>query len=333
MSVIGFITYYTHHLDPFRTSEPLPLGSKTMPTMPTIPSAETHATQPPILLLGGYSYGAMVTTQLPPVEQILENFASPAVGSAAAEIRLRAQHLAEHENVVLASRLAALPKASGNGSSSPRRHVSLRVGGDEDQRRSHESRRSFTIDAEEKIRKGVHELLAKTKLASRDRTHAVAREGSQSPPLEHLPLLPDLCPRTPAYLMISPLQGIITNLATMSFLSSASGGFLPKLKGHSQKESTKTPEQNSSHDSAEREAAEAKLVHNPSLAVFGDKDVFVPVGRLRQWSTKLGSTKDSKFQGEEIITAGHFWVEEKVAYTLRDKVVDFASRLLGQDTP
>ena len=42
----------------------------------------------------------------------------------------------------------------------------LKIGGDEDKRRSqdHGGRRSFAVDAEEKVRAGVAELMKKTKM-------------------------------------------------------------------------------------------------------------------------------------------------------------------------
>src|SRR5450756_1870358 len=48
----------------------------------------------PCLLLAGYSYGALITTYLPPIiSSVIAQFQSPAEGSAHAEIRLRAECL------------------------------------------------------------------------------------------------------------------------------------------------------------------------------------------------------------------------------------------------
>lgn len=48
----------------------------------------------PVLLMCGYSYGALVTAQLDPLDAVVARLAAPAAGSAAAEIRRRAEHLA-----------------------------------------------------------------------------------------------------------------------------------------------------------------------------------------------------------------------------------------------
>ncbi|KJK78360.1 hypothetical protein H634G_06533, partial [Metarhizium anisopliae BRIP 53293] len=51
-SVVGFTVHYAHFLDPFADGAP--------------------RRQRPVLLMGGYSYGAMVTAQMPPLDRLLE---------------------------------------------------------------------------------------------------------------------------------------------------------------------------------------------------------------------------------------------------------------------
>ncbi|TDZ19089.1 hypothetical protein Cob_v008008 [Colletotrichum orbiculare MAFF 240422] len=325
MSFIGFMVYYVHFLDPFGSKETASPISKRSPTPPEAHSKLPQANEP-LFLLGGYSYGAMITTQIPPMDRILGQFASPAVGSAAADIRLRAQHLAEHQNVILASAMAAQ-------STSPRKlYMSMRVGGNEDsQRKSHDSRRSFSLDAEERIRRGVNELLAKTK-RHHHREPAVAEEDNTgqeegtttlqgaAPVLEAVAGLVQV---RPAYLLVSPLQGMITHLATMSFLPISTG------RGLFTKAATKPRNQGApTFSSDHRQLSEAKLVKNATLALFGDKDGFVSVAKLRSWVQRLEAADGSRFHGEEIASAGHFWTENKVAYVLRQKVADFAARLV-----
>lgn len=318
--MVAFIVHYVHHLDPFRPSS---AGSDTL----GVPDAPTSTPLPrpprPVLLLGGYSYGAMITAQMPPLYAILQPFTSPATGSDAAEVRLRAQHLAEQQNVVLASARAAMMER-GVRSPSKRR---VRVGGDEagSPRKSHDShgRRSFSID-EDRIRRGVHDFVAKAKSgrhgqklfhhASTDgHARAVTPPHGQSQPDEKpdqkLADVSDLAMPSPAYLMVSPLQGLVNHLATMSLVPKA----LSKNKEPRELE------------------AEEKLVRNPTLAVFGDTDVFVAVHRLRAWTKRLQERKDSSFQGREITSAGHFWVEEGVVEQLKDHVATFADELLGND--
>ncbi|KAF5656778.1 hypothetical protein FDENT_14239, partial [Fusarium denticulatum] len=226
-TVVAFVLHYVHDLDPFRPHIDNALHSE--PSTPTrleapisLDAAVTSAPRPrPILLMGGYSYGGMVVTLIPPLDAILQPFISPIAGSDAAEVRLRAAHLAEQQNIVLASARAAMMEGSVRG----RSKRGVRIGGDESgsPRRSHSSaRRSFSLD-DERFRKGVHDFIAKARAGRH------SRNVSQNPPTtivppepgEHLPRITDLTMPRPAYLMISPPQGVVTHLATMSLLPSA----------------------------------------------------------------------------------------------------------------
>ncbi|GJC84444.1 hypothetical protein ColLi_07282 [Colletotrichum liriopes] len=330
MSFVGFMVYYMHFLNPFGPSA---TRSPTTIRAPSPPDAQPKSppSEHPLLLLGGYSYGAMITTQIPPMAQILAQFKVPPAGSAAADIRLRAQHLAEQQNLILASARAA-------SSMSPRKkYLGMRVGGDEDtQRKSYEARRSvsetrrsFSIDAEDKIRRGVNELLAKTK-RHHHKGVAVTQEKLETIPSNHeisvvVEEVANLTQVRPAYLLISPLQGVITHLATMSFLPAAPGRGLFSRAGKPRDQGA--PAFTTDH----RQMSESKLVENETLALFGDRDVFVPITKLRTWAGRLEGLEGSHFHGEEVSSAGHFWTEGKVAQVLRDKVCDFAARLLQED--
>ncbi|KAJ2894247.1 putative acid phosphatase [Zalerion maritima] len=283
MSMVGFMAFYVHHLD------------------------KVSATKP-VLLHAGYSYGAMITSQIPPLNDILDHFSEPAPGSSATEIRLRAQNLA--------SQFTVTSSATAGRHGSPR--LGIRIGGDED-RRSIDARRS--TDTDERLRRGVHDILAKAKLHRQSGSVDIAKDsrdvkgGDKGDEVLHyhqamaktdticLPALSLADFFRPAYLMVSPLQGVITTLATMSFLRRG-------------------------HDAGSDERAERKLVENPALALFGDQDVFVAAKRLRQWGARLEAQTDSQFRAHEISTAGHFWIEDRVLYIMRDAVGTFASELL-----
>ncbi|EHK19342.1 uncharacterized protein TRIVIDRAFT_157245 [Trichoderma virens Gv29-8] len=219
ISFVGFIAHYVHRL----------VSSGIAEQQPASPSHR------PVLLMAGYSYGAMITTQLPPLNELLERFASPDSGSNAAQIRLRAESWAEKQRQAL-QKARASPKVPANGKLSP-------VNG-------------FTMPK-------------------------------------------------PAYLLVSPLQGLVTHLATMTLVPSVFARRSPP------------PE----------DEAETKLVVNPTLAVFGDGDIFVPVGKLRTWVARLSSQQVSQFRGHEIESAGHFWAEEGVLHSMLDLVCDFAGKL------
>ncbi|KJZ75288.1 hypothetical protein HIM_05214 [Hirsutella minnesotensis 3608] len=355
-SFVGFMVHYVHNLDPFRDA----LDDRDASDDTEADSEARH----PVLLMCGYSYGAMVTTQLGPLEALLRPFDSPDVYSDAAEIRLRAEHLAEQQNLMLGDvRAAALEQlrhsrqhqlgspTSTLSSASPRSRSGMRVGGDEGNlRRSHESpgRGSFSADAEDKLKKGVHGFFGRRRTgrdaSSGARWHSVSahakpksvngsgsppknRGASASPPASseepcktssetNLAPPADLVAPRPAYLLVSPLQGLVTHLATMSLVPSLFGG-----RGHRHE-----------HDKQWREAGagadEAKLVRNPTLAVYGDRDVFVSAGKLRAWSGRLAGAQESMFRGLEVPTAGHFWAEEGVLGAMRDAAGRFAGALL-----
>ncbi|KAJ4246573.1 hypothetical protein NW762_013514 [Fusarium torreyae] len=311
-TVAAFVLHYVHHLDPFRSLAENVLHSE--PSTPTtdgtvgLDAAIAPGRTRPILIMAGYSYGAMITTLIPPLDALLQPFISPVAGSDAAEVRLRAAHLAEQQNVVLASARAAMLE---HGSARGRSKRGVRVGGDEERspRRSHSSaRRSFSLD-DERFRRGVHDFIAKARAGrhSRNASQNLPPTSVVPPqPGEHLPRITNLTMPRPAYLMISPPQGLVTHLATMSLIPSA----LVKNKD------------------PQDVAAEEKLIRNPSMVIFGDEDVFVAVSRFRTWTTRMQGKMGSVFKGTEVPTAGHFWVEEGVLDKLRETVEVFANELI-----
>ncbi|KAK4152211.1 Alpha/Beta hydrolase protein [Chaetomidium leptoderma] len=349
MSVVGVVSHYVHFLDPFKPairSRPESAGHDdggveadgAIRIRPPTPSLPELSGATPILLLGGYSYGAMVTSQLPYLETIAAVFDKPECGTPAAEIRLRAQHLAEMQNTILASaREAAVDHLRPV---SPRKHVGLRVGGDEESRKSHEYRRSLSAEFEETIRHGVAELMAKTRKGHR-RSHSgqgrTARDPDGAPEQnpEHLLPIPGQITFQPAYLLVSPLQGIVTNLATMSLpLLSTPGKVWARL---SAKPDQQTAQAESGSGSAVPEGtvsveAEDKLVQNSTLAIYGNRDGFVPVRKLRDWASRLQAVQGSKFRAHEVSSATHFWAQHNVVFTLQEAVRAFAASLLDEKT-
>ncbi|KAJ4400234.1 hypothetical protein N0V85_005802 [Neurospora sp. IMI 360204] len=353
-TVVGFLSYYLHFLDPFRphVSEPVPTTTPIAEasdymgphggSRPVTPSASHDTNKPPLFLMGGYSYGSMITMQLPSLETILHQFDTPACSSHAAEIRLRAQHLAEVQNTTLGSaRAAALEHQANTLSHSP---TGMRFGGEESSRKHSHPRLSFSHDTEEKIHKGVSELMAKAKSHKRrlsgkdhsfvggDAAHDT-RETKQQPAKDCLPSVLDRVVARPAYLLVSPLQGLINNLATFSLLPRR-----PSWKGLTRSLSspaaTASPTDELGPDSETAlslEEAEAKLVRNPTLAIYGDNDGFVPVRKLRAWAARLEGIAHSSFRAHEVSGASHFWAQGRSAYTLKDAIKTFAGSILATD--
>ncbi|KAK4247557.1 hypothetical protein C7999DRAFT_41102 [Corynascus novoguineensis] len=355
MSVVGLVSYYVHFLDPFNEKassgtaiahqenreqqgeEGMTCPVRIRPATPESPESTQRASLP-ILLLGGYSYGSMIASQLPQLETILKVFSAPKCGTPAAEIRLRAQHLAEMQNTVLANAREAATDLLRP--TSPRKHVGLRIGGDEDNRRSHESRRPRSTELEEAIRHGVAELMARTRkghTSSHSERGQTPKDSDRvtDPAPGHLLPIADRTSFTPAYLLVSPLQGIITNLATMSLppLFSMSGRPWARFSASGSKDSVSPglSEPDVLSPGVQREAEE-KLVQNATLAIYGDRDGFVPVRKLRAWASRLETIENSKFRAHEVSSADHFWARRNVVSTLQEAVKAFASSLLKEST-
>lgn len=233
------------------------------------------------LIIGGYSYGSLIATLLPPIEDITKRFAEANKDTAEAEIRLRAVSLAAQWNKdALLYREAQQARKTSS-------HEKLRVlgcamavavGGDESEpgnrRASREGRGSF--DA---VRRSVEKSRRKflRQHSSEVSNHTLIVESLvQVPPRQN-------------YLLISPLRPPISILATMfSYLRSA---YLAQK--------------------------EAKFLDHPTLALYGDQDFFASQRKLRRWAERLISEPGSLFQFREITGAGHFWQEQGVETQMR----------------
>jgi hypothetical protein len=112
-----------------------------------------------------------------------------------------------------------------------------------------------------------------------------------------------------AYLLVSPLQGLVTNLATMWTFNNQK-----KTKRKDSKAGDLCEE-------------ERKMIANDTLAVFGDRDVFTTSKALRSWGCRLGGAESSKFMFVEISGAGHFWHEDGVVGKMRGALKEFVKDL------
>lgn len=295
----------------------------------------------PRLLLAGYSYGSLITTYLPPIlSSVIAQFQNPAEGSAHAEIRLRAECLATQQNEAMQAQISALLNAHSHkrGRSlyaddlvhSPKLRKpssGVRMGGEENLRRashdSHRSRSSFSLEAPEMVRKSVDRVrsIGKTTRFSPKRHNTQGptasshvANGSRSS-IEHIDgpgrvqdtvvyrEVPGIGHELQtAYLLISPLQGLVSNLLTLW----SSRSWKDQLSDH-----------------------EMKLTVDPSLVVFGDDDVFVSVKRLRSWAERLSeaSNGSGRFRYAEVKKAGHFWQDYEAVKVLQEEVKAFVETL------
>lgn len=236
------------------------------------------------LIIGGYSYGSLITTLLPPIDDIIKRFAEVNKGTAEAEIRLRAIRLAAQWNkdaVLYHEAQRARKTRSHEKLRALEGAMAVAVGGEESEPGSrHASREGRgSLDA---VRRSVER--SRRKLLRRGSSEV----SNSTLIVESLVHTKIPSPQT-HYLLISPLQPPISVLATMfSYLRS---GYLAQK--------------------------EAKFLDHPTLVLYGDKDFLASQKRLRKWAESLISEPGSLFQFHEIAGAGHLWQERGVENQMR----------------
>ncbi|KAI7463298.1 hypothetical protein KC351_g15946 [Hortaea werneckii] len=263
------------------------------------------------IIFGGYSYGSLVLTRLPPPEAILRRLRDATTGTAAYEITTRARTLAER--TWKAAQEAAEHSARGRGQGSarstpPARSSPLTMGGEEtdssERRRSRESKRALSI-----ARKGV-QLPQRIKAHRREhcekRSHlphephhsedSVHKEGQDR--AEELAVNPN-------YLLISPV------LLPLTTTLCPPGPSIP-FTGTTKHSGSETGGYSFSN-------------HN-SLALFGTADVFTSSKRLQAWAEKQKAS-NPRFEWEQIEDAGHFWHEEGAMGALERRITSWVKGL------
>jgi hypothetical protein len=247
----------------------------------------------PLLILGGYSFGAIIASHLPPPEDILARLTNAEEGSAAHEIVCRANHLAREMLVMFPPPSSS--SADPNSPSSPskkRNHLCVTMGGDESsehaKRRSAEMNR-ISIDL---IRMKAESLSKKRKGEDVKKTasNTVSDTGHVVVPRTAYLLISRVLP--PAYLSFGPFQR-------------------PRMFSGSDVDS---------------------LLTHPTLAICGDSDGFIGIKKAQIWAQKMieQSPKPDSFTFEIVENAGHFYREDGVIRELKTRVVAWASRFEGQ---
>ena len=239
------------------------------------------------LILGGYSFGALVTSQLPEIEDLMSNFNHVSKGSAAAEIRLRATRLSKdrsEEGRRLHHRGQTLTVEDALDNTS--------YGGEEcepgSRRPSRESRRSMDV-----VRKGVEASKVRLHLKTRN-SEDVQNSQETEDSLEALSIPPSRL----HYLLISPLLPPAASFLTM---------FSNKRW---------QPQGSTSSPSTSWNQGEERFRRNLTLAVYGSNDFFTSSKKLQKWAKNLASVSETKFTYKEVIGAGHFWQEAGAAEEL-----------------
>ena len=254
----------------------------------TTSEAEARTTQGIKLVVGGYSYGALIAIQLPSLEVILSRFQSVAKGTAEAEARLRAVSLAAqwskdahlHQERRQARRVESHEKVRFSA-----RSMALAMGGDESEpgsrRHSHDSRRG--LDA---VRRSVER--GRRKLGLKRHYHDMSEEAliEESLTSTNVPT-----PQT-YYLLISPPLLLVTTLVT-TFSS-----FIRMNMPYS----------------------DEKICSSPTLVLYGDRDFFTSQKRYRKWTEVLAAKPESQFEFHEVAGAGHFYREKGVESEMRNYI-------------
>lgn len=337
MSFIGFLVYYLHYLEgPESVHTPSNLPSNTMAisnqstfasqdtggsnidsalaansVQPSVTDLETGFDKHIMLLLGGYSYGSLILSNLPPVLGILERFQTRAPGTAAAEIKLRARTLARQTLTTLRGShnpytphgTPTRPKGTRHtsGSETRVRAALITMGGEEtdpnERRGSREAGRSFEIV------RSSSETPRRLKLHLRGRSSRSERssESMAVPSHDRTTSDADLPAVKTTYLLISPLLPPISTLLCISQLSGSISNIF--------------------HVRTLSEDGELEsFMQSPTLAVFGSSDDFTSSRKLCAWAQKLSKDPRTNFQWKQIDRAAHFWRERGAMPALTTRI-------------
>lgn len=288
-SFASFFMHYISYLRPRLTSD-LNFAPGQLPILSNqSASVSTHDDEPPIVVLGGYSYGSLILRHLPPVPTMLQPFSAPVAGTAADEIVLRARRLADQSNLAwinLARDETRVRRKSraGNESRPP-----VTLGGEET---SPEKRRS-SRDVQRSLESGT----IRTRLRSLSHRRREGHEPILRPETKSATVtMPDV-----RYLLVSPLTPPISTLAAPALIHR----FWSRSKDDHQDVVGK----------------------HISLAIYGDQDAFTSAKRIRDWSEQLKAEPASRFTSVEVMGAGHFWIESDVEVTLRTALKNWESTI------
>ncbi|KAI1613907.1 Alpha/Beta hydrolase protein [Exophiala viscosa] len=257
-------------------------------------------TGPPILILGGYSYGSMIAAHLPSLETVTGILKEPKPDSAESEIRLRANDLAKDMKAYF-----AMHPAAGGSHALPNSPSQMGgYGSDAASRRIHRESSRRSIDGE-RVRKSVDRVRRKLSRDTSGRIQSVSSDNtveSKPPATRSSPVMPRL-----AYVLVSPLlstvAGFTTVFSKLKFTpKGGGGGIVPTEEFH-------------------------ELVSHPCCCLYGTEDIFTSERKLRRWTEELVGKAGPKFV---VVTAqtGHFWREADGPLRIRQGLADWLRALL-----
>ncbi|MCJ1332024.1 hypothetical protein MMC10_008716 [Thelotrema lepadinum] len=299
ISFVGFFVLYLYGLESGGLVFSTALSPTSNQALSPISVDSTFGGEGPItLILGGYSYGSLITSQLPDIEALVSMFSHVTKGSAAAEIRLRAFHMCkEHASE---SRRA---RQRGRTLTVEDALDGTVYGGEEcepgTRRVSRESRRSIEV-----VRKSVEVSRARLHLKRRH-SEEVSRSSNPGEQLEALSLpRPHVC-----FLLISPVLSPVSSFLTMF----SKQQWKPRWSSHAMVTSD--------------DSVKEKFGRNQTFAIFGDNDFFTSGRKLQRWATSLTSQPNSRFVHHEVAEAGHFWQEDGVESELERAITSWIQSL------
>ena len=270
---------------------------------------DTREDAGPLLILGGYSYGSMIASCLPPLEIVEQVLRTADEDSAANEIKLRAHNIGRDLAAFIAMHRDGTflrgRQSSRNSEPTGSPGHKLKVGGYESEAASsrvsrESSRRSLDT---ERIRHSIdrarHKFRIRTKSGESTKSVRSVAEADEK--------TIDRIEARIAYILVSPLLGPIIGLTTM--FRRPSFELRDSATGHITMSNTSTDD--------------SKFLTRPTCFIYGTRDHFTSHKKLRKWADALHGQASSTFASYEIDGAGHFWTETGVSARLRSSVANW----------
>ncbi|TQS34158.1 hypothetical protein Golomagni_05469 [Golovinomyces magnicellulatus] len=315
---------YSSHLKSLGCNKPYhPLDFKSAST-PRLESLDGESYPRMQLILAGYSYGALVTMSIPAqIQTILSPFREPPGDSIYARIRQKAKDLATQQSHIISLNFQNLshlhensptyqseyqeqrPKSKIWAPNEAPSETSLHPKDEHVERDCNEIRLTFRSRSSSlEFKTSGYASLPGRKKSSFSSCYSLV-DNLTNLRVKRQPIETVEDDISIAYLLVSPLQGIICDLLTLwTYRSWRERNVLTEL--------------------------DLKLQTNPTLAIYGDSDVFVSVKSLRNWTKKLVNCEGeeaSQFRYSEIAGAGHFWHDSQSAESLHVEIRRFICEL------